>query len=267
MKKFLLILWLVCSSLAAQTIEIKAPAGKVKHGKMLILTVTGLDDSTRTKVRLDVEPKDEAHTAYHYGDAIIFEGEPKTDTKYTITLSMNEWKRGAETFFVSMKASGVPKEILDRQASILTELEKTHPYRYGTCVVEVAGEIPFVQPTDPTDPTPPVDPSKKVTQVTYVFEKDQTAVPRQVSLALRRINVESSGSVVATEFEEDSTVDGTPNGRVPSQYKIALEAAIKEGPDPATTADVPVLVVQSGTTVLRVIKAPTTEEQVMEAAK
>lgn len=241
--------------LPAPVIEIKAPTTKQKNGKLLFLPIVGLDDQTRTKVKLDVEPKDDSYTAGQFGDVIVFEAEPKVDTKYTITLGLNEWRKGAETFFVSMKAAGVGKDVLDRQVAILTELETTHPYRYGTCVVEVAGSGPF----SPIDPPPP-PPNSKVTQVTYIFEKDQSSVPRPVSLALRRINVESSGSVVATEFEEDTV---NASGQTPEQYKIALAEARKVG--------IPALVVQSGAIILRVLpdrkEAPLTEIQVMEAIK
>lgn len=110
-------------------------------------------------------------------------------------------------------------------------------------------------PSDPPPTDPPVDPEKKTTRVTYVFEKDQKNTPRPVAAALQRINASGSG-VVATEFEEDTT-DG--DGQVPDQYKVALEAARKAG--------LPALVVQSGDTVLRVVKDPTTEAAVLEALK
>lgn len=258
MKRFLVLLLLFCSTVAAQTFEIKGPANKIKGGKLQFLPVTGIDESIKDKLQQPkVEPFDDSVTCALLGDVIVFEAEPKQDTKYTITIGLNEWRKGAETFLVGMKSAGVPKEVIDRQVELLNELEKTHPYRYGTCVVEVAGSVPF-SPTDPNQPAPqtPTDPNRKVSQVTYVFEKDTTSVPRPVSLALRRINAESSGFVVATEFEEDTL---NALGQVPEQYKIALAEARKAG--------LPALVVQSGATVLRVLKAPTTEEQVIEASK
>jgi hypothetical protein len=46
---------------------------------------------------------------------------------------------------------------------------------------------------------------------------------------------------------------------VPRQYQVALKAAREAG--------LPCLVVTAGDVVLRVLKSPTTEDQVLEAAK
>lgn len=118
-------------------------------------------------------------------------------------------------------------------------------------VVVLGVAAPPKKPDDP--PGPPEE--TKVTQVTYVYEKDETAVPREVAKALGGINAKYLG-VVASEFEDDTTAGG---GAVPAQYRVALEAARKAG--------LPALVVQAGGKVLRVVKAPTTEAQVTEALK
>jgi hypothetical protein len=124
--------------------------------------------------------------------------------------------------------------------------------------VKIVGAAPPKLPEPTPDPNPIPEPSpepkKKVTMVTYVYEKDQTSVPRPVSLALQQLN--AGGSIVATEFEED-TVDGT--GDIPDQYKIALAEARQSG--------LPALVVQAGNSVVRVIKDPKTAESVLEASK
>ena len=109
-------------------------------------------------------------------------------------------------------------------------------------------------PDDPFDP-PILPPNLKPNQVTFVFEKDETSVPRPVAAALRSLNDDSSG-IVAAEFEQD-TVDG--DGQVPDQYKIALAAAREAG--------LPALVVQSGDVVVRVVRNPQTAEQVLEAIR
>jgi len=93
----------------------------------------------------------------------------------------------------------------------------------------------------------------KVTQVTYVWEKDTSAIPRPVASALNKLN---QLGILATDFEED-TVDG--DDQVPDQYKIALEAARKAG--------LPSLVVQSGEKVVKVLKDPKTLEEVLGVAK
>lgn len=109
---------------------------------------------------------------------------------------------------------------------------------------------------DPNKPTPPVvDTNKKVTAVTYVYEKDDAAIPRPVQAALNKLHA-AGGGVVASLFEDDST---TGTGQVPRQYQAALKAAREAG--------LPCLVVLSGDDVVRTVKAPTTESQVMEAAK
>jgi hypothetical protein len=95
--------------------------------------------------------------------------------------------------------------------------------------------------------------SAKVTAVVYVYEKDQGSVPPPVLSALDKLNRQG---ITATSFEDDST-DGT--GDVPDQYKAALPAAREAG--------LPSLVVSAGERVLRTVKGPTTEEQVIESAK
>jgi hypothetical protein len=119
--------------------------------------------------------------------------------------------------------------------------------------ISVGGQV--VPPSDPTNPQVPTVTPSKIDRVTYVWEKDNGPIPRPVSAALQRINAEASG-VVATEFEQNSP-DGT--GETPEQYKIALEVAKKVG--------LPALVVQSGKTVVTVVKDPKTEASVMEVVK
>ena len=91
-------------------------------------------------------------------------------------------------------------------------------------------------------------------QVVYVYEKDDGPVPRPVAGALMEINLNESLKIEATEFESD-TVD--PDGDVPEQYQAALAAAKEAG--------LPALVVLAGDTVVKVIKDPSTMEQVMES--
>lgn len=113
------------------------------------------------------------------------------------------------------------------------------------------------QPDPPPGPGPIVvpDPNKKPTAVTYVYEKDQGPIPRPVQAALNKLHSEASG-VVASLFEDDST---TGTGGVPKQYQVPLRAAREAG--------LPALVVTSGEVVLKVVKAPKTEAEVLEASK
>jgi len=124
-----------------------------------------------------------------------------------------------------------------------------------THIVQLTGGItpPDPPPDPPSDPIKP-PPQIKATAVTYVYEKDQTSPPRAVQAALDRIN--AAGSVVASVFEQDST-SGT--GAVPAQYRVALAAA--------KTAGLPCLVVIADDQVLRVVKNPQTESEILEAVK
>lgn len=93
----------------------------------------------------------------------------------------------------------------------------------------------------------------KPTAVTYVYEKDDSVVPSPVAAALDKLNRQG---IMATRDEVDTT-DGTDP--VPDQYKVSRPAAVAAG--------LPSLVVMAGDKVLRVVKSPTTEAQVMEAAQ
>jgi len=114
-----------------------------------------------------------------------------------------------------------------------------------------------VKPPIPDEPgPPPVDPNTKATAVTYVYEKDDTAIPNYVTTALNKINRDSGFKITATLFEDDST---NGPGQVPAQYKAAYDAAKKAG--------LPAVVVTAGDAVLKTIKAPKSESEILEAAK
>lgn len=98
----------------------------------------------------------------------------------------------------------------------------------------------------------PLLPGPKPTAVTYVYEKDQHVVPPPVLAALNKLNRDKG--IIATVFEQD-VKDGT--GDVPEQYKLALDAAKKAG--------LPALVVLNDKGVLRVVKDPKTEDDVLKA--
>jgi len=106
-------------------------------------------------------------------------------------------------------------------------------------------ELPIISPPAP---------APQITSATYVYEKDDSAVPSAVLVGLNRLNRERK--IVATLFEDDST-DG--DGQVPDQYKIPVATAKEAG--------LPALVVLAGSEVVRVVKSPETVDQVMEAAK
>lgn len=91
------------------------------------------------------------------------------------------------------------------------------------------------------------------TAAVYVHEKSDTAVPAAVLAALNTLNRQG---IAATVFDKDTT-DGS--GETPDQYKAPLTAAKDAG--------LPALVVMAGERVLRTVKAPTTEAQVLEAVR
>lgn len=113
---------------------------------------------------------------------------------------------------------------------------------------------PIVVP--PVVVEPPVVVPVKPTAVTFVYEKDLHVVPPPVLAAFNKLNRQG---IIANPFEDD-TQDGT--GDVPDQYKVPLAAALAAG-----FPDKPVLVVTAGAKVLRVVKDPKTEAEVMEAVK
>lgn len=94
--------------------------------------------------------------------------------------------------------------------------------------------------------------STGVDRCSYVYEKDEGAVPRAVSYSLRKLNEQG---ILATELEVDPE-NGL--GQIPTQDQIAVDAAKGTG--------LPALVVQSGATVTKIVKNPTTVQQVAEAA-
>lgn len=99
---------------------------------------------------------------------------------------------------------------------------------------------------------PSVLPSTLVTAGVYVYEKDDGPVPAGVSSGIDRLNREKK---ITASMCEDDTVDGT--GEVPEQYRVAVDAARK--------APLPAFVVLSGSTVIKVVKSPKAEEEIVGA--
>lgn len=91
----------------------------------------------------------------------------------------------------------------------------------------------------------------KVTSVTYVHD-EKFPIPSGVTAGLSELNMKG---ILATDYPDDVT-DG--DDQVPNQYKVTLPAAKAVG--------IPALIVQAGDKVLRTVKAPTTKEQVLDAA-
>jgi len=131
------------------------------------------------------------------------------------------------------------------------------PFGLAMHRVEVGHVTPPVVPPVTPPPTDPIQPPlpTKATAAVYIYEKDQHQPPRAVQAAINKINTDGSG-VVASIFEQDAT---TGLGSVPAQYKAALPSARAVG--------LPSLVVLAGDIVLRVVRGPTTEAQVLEAVK
>lgn len=94
--------------------------------------------------------------------------------------------------------------------------------------------------------------SPAATAATYVYEKDDTAVPNPVRAALDKLNRREG--FIATA-EDDDAVDAT--GAIADQYKVPFATA--------KTSGIPVLVVTAGDTVLKIVKDPKTEEDVLQA--
>lgn len=107
--------------------------------------------------------------------------------------------------------------------------------------------------TPPVDPPPVVVPSK-VTHLTFVYEKDQHAIPAAVMAGLNRVNRELG--IIAVALDVDVT---TGLGKIPEPYKLPFAAAKEAG--------LPALVASGGGKVIRVVKAPKTETEIMDAAK
>lgn len=126
--------------------------------------------------------------------------------------------------------------------------------------ITVRGALPTPQPNPTPGPSPNQPPSpspSKITAAIYVYEKSQSAVPRPVAAAISRLNVDRSGAGFSASIVEQDATTGA--GTVPKQYAAAIEAAKREG--------LPALVVMAGEVVAKVVRNPTTEEHVLEAAK
>ena len=105
--------------------------------------------------------------------------------------------------------------------------------------------IDLESPPEPVDPDPvdPPVPNEKAAKATYIYEKDYSLPPPEVSKALMDLN---ESGVVATEIDQDVD-DGT--GEVPDQYRKSIEAI--------SGLELPALVVQNADgDVIAVIQNP-----------
>jgi hypothetical protein len=95
--------------------------------------------------------------------------------------------------------------------------------------------------------------SAKPESATYFYEKDQTAIPSAVEAAIDQINRLG----IKANIIDDDTTDGTDE--IPEQYKLALPAAREAG--------LPSFVTYTKDKVIKVIKAPKTDLELLEAVK
>lgn len=93
----------------------------------------------------------------------------------------------------------------------------------------------------------------KATAAVYVYEQRSGEIPNAVLAAIDKLNRQN---IVATTFDVDTTNGGE---QVPAQYAAAVPAAKEAG--------LPALVVSAGLKVLRTVKAPQTEDDVLGAVK
>jgi hypothetical protein len=116
--------------------------------------------------------------------------------------------------------------------------------------------VAFVQRQGFTLPFSPLAPAKpNATVATYVYEKDDGAVPAAMLAALDALNKQG---IKATVFEDD---DRDADGDIPDQYKVPHAEATKVG--------LPQLVRTAGDTVVKVVRPAkdATVEQILEAVK
>jgi hypothetical protein len=95
--------------------------------------------------------------------------------------------------------------------------------------------------------------SSKPTAATYFYEKDSTAIPSVIEAAIDQINRLG----IKASIEDDDVQDGS--GDIPLQYKLALPAA--------QAAGLPCFVTYTKDKVLKVIKDPKTDTELLEAVK
>lgn len=86
--------------------------------------------------------------------------------------------------------------------------------------------------------------STKITEINYVYERDQHVVPQEISLWLREVNDKTE--IRAFEMDDD-TVDPSGNQR------LSVVEAKKAG--------IPCLIVMSDTKVVKTVSDPKTREQ------
>lgn len=121
-------------------------------------------------------------------------------------------------------------------------------------VLTIGGQPPpVVVPPVVQPPVVTPDPTRRATRATYVYEQRRGSVPPPVAAALSKLNV---AGVVASSIDQD-VISG--KGQAPAQYATALAEAKKAG--------LPCLVVEYTSGAPKVVAAPTTEAQVMEAVK
>jgi hypothetical protein len=241
------ILLLLAGQLSAAEITIRVPTQPIKPGQFAMLAISGLTDADLQSSTATITPS----AGVQFFPARLWGGEPylffqtAIPGKYEISIGINRWQGSLDAGLDGATRAKIDSGLLAELTTIVTRVGGKYQAKSGSAILVVGGT------TTPVDPTP-VDPTTKIDRATYFYEKDSHNVPKAVAFALQRLNREYE--VVASEFEED-TVDGT--GEVPDQYKISLAAARKAG--------LPCLVIQAGSRVVKVVTAPTTETQVMDA--
>lgn len=251
MIRCLLLLCLLAAPAAAQPIALTGPDAPIEP-RDYVQVVVDLPVAVLQTARVEISPTGPTLTYGYTWTGQAFVGfQARSAGTYTLSVTTNGWRKSLDAAVADAVAAGVPADSL-RAAT--QELAARYPLRTGACVLEVAPQ----NPTPPAPQNPP--PAASPIRATYVYEKDQSAVPKPIAAALAQLNrraAEPGGpSVVATEFEDDAlNGDDEP----PAQYAAALAAARKAG--------LPALVLERSGKVRRVLQAPTRLQEVIDAVE
>jgi hypothetical protein len=176
-------------------IIVNGPTEPINRNTQVTLSVEGLSDDDLKNASVVCEPSKGVVMipAKVWGGPPIIIFSSGNPGAHTVTVGVNakhaSWRKHLADSFLEATAAGVESELLKEFDTFQLKTATAYPAKLGTCIVEVAGNIPPPEP-GPAPPDPPLEVGKR--RVIIVHETaDTTSKLSDLFVQLRHPNMET----------------------------------------------------------------------------
>jgi hypothetical protein len=137
-------------------VELKPPDSPVEAREFVQIPVLGLSDADLPAARVEWSPTAGVSVipAKMWGGTPFLWFQAKQPGKYTITVTVNGFRKSLDTALSECKTANIDAALLKQLSAVSVSLEGKYPLSTASCAVEVGSVNPPVPPPPPTPPTP-----------------------------------------------------------------------------------------------------------------